>query len=159
MIAIDRIKELLPHRYPMLLIDRVTELVPGERLAAVKAVTVNEPWYRSLPPGADEAAHDYPAALLVESWCQAAGLLAGAAPASAGGVPLLGGLSKVRFRGRVRPGDVIEHRVRIVRDYGENLIFEGESLLADRTVVEVGRATVALRTGHLPLVRHETTRR
>ncbi|CAM5265594.1 hypothetical protein SCALM49S_01164 [Streptomyces californicus] len=46
--SISGIKQVLPHRYPMLLVDRVDELVPGERLTARKAVTANEPWYQDL---------------------------------------------------------------------------------------------------------------
>jgi 3-hydroxyacyl-[acyl-carrier-protein] dehydratase len=148
-IGVGALKEILPHRYPMLLVDRVTELVPGERLTAVKAVTCNEPWYRALPPGVDEHAHHYPAVLLVESWCQAAGVLgARSAPsleADGGRVPLLAGVADVRIRGHVRPGDVVEHQVRLVRDFGDTLIFGGESTVAGRPVVEIGRATMALR--------------
>ncbi len=45
MIDARGIRDLLPHRYPMLLVDRVIELVPGERIVAIKAVSCNEPWY------------------------------------------------------------------------------------------------------------------
>ncbi|MFG3051493.1 3-hydroxyacyl-ACP dehydratase FabZ family protein [Kitasatospora sp. NPDC048239] len=160
MITIDRIKELLPHRYPMLLVDRVTDVVPGERLTALKAVTANEPWYQELPPNAAEAAHDYPAVLLLESWCQAAGLLGGAGGQAAGDdrVLLLGAVADVRFTGRVRPGDVVEHEVRLVRDFGENLILAGRSTVDGRTVAEIGRASMAVRPAH-SLETTEPTRR
>ncbi|MFF4412786.1 3-hydroxyacyl-ACP dehydratase FabZ family protein [Streptosporangium sp. NPDC001559] len=151
MIGVGELKKILPHRYPILLIDRVTELVPGERLTALKAVTCNEPWYRTMPPDAGEEAHDYPGVLLVESWCQAAAVLggrsAGTLRTQAGQVPLLGGVSDVRLSGHARPGDVVEHRVRLVRDFGDTLIFEGESTVAGRLIAEIGRATMALRPG------------
>jgi 3-hydroxyacyl-[acyl-carrier-protein] dehydratase len=147
MITTARIRELLPHRYPVLLVDRVSELVPGERLTAVKAVSLNEPWYQYLPPDADDDAYDYPMVLFVESWCQAAGLLASqTCPRDlTGRIPLLGGISDVRILGRVRPGDVVEHRVRLVRDFGDSLIFQGESSVAGCDVMEIGRATIAIR--------------
>ncbi|MER6808861.1 hypothetical protein ABT299_06250 [Spirillospora sp. NPDC000708] len=146
MIGADGLKGLLPHRYPMLLVDRVTEVVPGERLTALKAVTCNEPWYAALPDGAGDLAHDYPAVLLVESWCQAAGVLAGGGGREAGRVPLLGGVSDVRLVGRVRPGDVLTHHVRLIRDVADTLIFAGATTVADRPVMEVGRATMAVRS-------------
>jgi 3-hydroxyacyl-[acyl-carrier-protein] dehydratase len=147
-IGVAGLKSILPHRYPMLLLDRVTEVVPGERLVAFMAVSRNEQWYRDLPPDADERAHDYPAVLVLESWCQAAAVL-GAKSArpgqGAGRMPLLGGLTDVRVYARVRPGDVVEHRVRLTRDVGEALLLEGESTVAGRLVLRIGRATVALR--------------
>jgi 3-hydroxyacyl-[acyl-carrier-protein] dehydratase len=154
LISVGGLKEILPHRYPMLLVDRVTELVPGERLTALKAVTCNEPWYRALPHGAGERAHDYPVVLLVESWCQAAAILgswtAQETDARADRVPLIGGISDVRLTGRARPGDVVEHRIWIARDFGHTLIFEGQSTVAGRPVVEIGQMTLALRpAGHV----------
>ncbi len=146
MTGTEWIKGVLPHRYPMLLVDRVTEVVPGERLVAIKAITLNEPWYRDLPPEADEDAHAYPTVLLVESWCQAAGLLAAAGGEELDGrIPLLGGLTGVEVPGWVHPGDVVEQRVRLVKDLGGNLLFSGESTVAGRTVLLIGSAAVALR--------------
>lgn len=149
MIGVAELKALLPHRYPMLLLDRVTEMVPGKRLVALMAVGRNEPWYQNLPPTADERAHDYPAALLVESWCQAAAVLgAHCAPpgeAADGRVPLLGGLTDVRLYGQVRPGDIVEHQVRLIRDLGDAQLLEGGSSVAGRPVLRVGRAAVATR--------------
>ncbi|MEU6479397.1 beta-hydroxyacyl-ACP dehydratase [Streptomyces sp. NPDC047017] len=149
MIGISGIKRVLPHRYPMLLVDRVDELVPGERLVAVKAVTVNEPWYQDLAAGADDEQHAYPSVLLVESWCQAAGVLAAWDQPNpdvlAGQVMLFGSIADVVFRRPVLPGDVLEHRVRLVRALSDTVIFEGEALVAGEPVLEVGRVVMALR--------------
>ena len=123
-IGVAGLKKLLPHRYPMLLLDRVTHVLPGESLTAIMAVGRNEPWYQDLPPSADERDHDYPAVLAVESWCQAAaalGALSATTPpgeAAAARIPLLAGLADVSLYGCARPGDVVEHRVRIVRNFG-----------------------------------------
>lgn len=69
MIDASGIHALLPHRYPMLLVDRVDVIEPGVRLQAVKAVSVNEPWYAGFfGTGNAGTEVSYPMALLVESW-------------------------------------------------------------------------------------------
>lgn len=146
--GVERIVRAIPHRYPMLLVDRVTSIVPGESVVATKAVTVNEPWYRSVPAGAPAAAYAYPPALLIESWCQASALLpAWDAPVGVddGTLALFGGMSDLVFHGAVYPGDVLEHHARVDRSFGDTWIFEGRTLVAGRTVLTVGRVMMACR--------------
>ncbi len=69
---IKRVMAALPHRYPMLLVDRVEELVVGERIAAIKAVTINEDYFNGHFPGRPIM----PGVLIVEALAQAAGVLA-----------------------------------------------------------------------------------
>jgi 3-hydroxyacyl-[acyl-carrier-protein] dehydratase len=136
---------LLPHRYPMLLVDRVVDLVPGERITAVKAVTLNEPWYADLTP---DTPLDYPSPLLVESWGQSAGLLATSSPdigAPEGQIMLFGSVADAEFHLPVLPGDVIEHRVRISRALTDSVVFEGSSHRGDETVMTVTRMVMAFR--------------
>jgi 3-hydroxyacyl-[acyl-carrier-protein] dehydratase len=146
MIGPQQIREILPHRYPMLLLDCVDEIVAGERLRARKAITMNEPWYRGLEPSAE---HAYPAVLLVESWGQAAGILAVAdgqdAKVRPDTIMLLGSISDVRFHGPVLPGDTVKHEIRLMRVLSDTMMFEGESRVDGRVVLEVGRAVMALR--------------
>ncbi|MEV6521573.1 beta-hydroxyacyl-ACP dehydratase [Longispora sp. NPDC051575] len=141
----DEIRTLLPHRYPMLLVDRVTHLEPGRALTATKAVTANEPWF------ADGRSLAYPQVLVIESWCQAASLLAaGALRDTPGGdrlVPLFGAISRITFHRPVGPGDLLEHRVRLLRAVSDTWMFEGEATVADETVLTVERVTIALRPG------------
>ncbi|GKQ38397.1 3-hydroxyacyl-ACP dehydratase FabZ family protein [Streptomyces sp. A012304] len=137
----------LPHRYPMLLVDRVVELVPGERIRAVKAVTVNEPWYAGAAPDADLA---YPPSLLIESWGQTAGLLTvvgGGAPQ--GQVMLFGSVADAEFHHPVLPGDVIEHRVTVARTFTDSVVFEGSSHRGDLTVMTVAQMVMAFRPAEL----------
>ncbi|KUJ66205.1 beta-hydroxyacyl-ACP dehydratase [Streptomyces albus subsp. albus] len=145
----NEIKRVLPHRFPMLLVDRVTELVPGERLTALKAVSVNEPWYEKLGDKAAEEEYHYPSVLLVESWCQSAGVLVAWEDPNpdvlSGQVMLFGGISDVEFPHPVRPGDVVEHRVTLSRSFGDTIIFEGESVVGDQVVLRVDRVTMAMR--------------
>ncbi|MDJ0382294.1 3-hydroxyacyl-ACP dehydratase FabZ family protein [Streptomyces sp. G-G2] len=141
--SLPRVTDLLPHRYPMLLVDRVLELLPGEYIRAVKAVTHNEPWYQGMSPGSPL---DYPPSLLIESWGQTAGLLASAiADAPVGQVMLFGSVADAEFHRPVRPGELIEHRVRITRALTDSVIFEGTSHRGDETVMSVTRMVMAFR--------------
>jgi beta-hydroxyacyl-ACP dehydratase FabZ len=100
---IQKIMELMPHRYPFLLVDRVLEMVPGEKIVAVKNVTINEPFFSGHFPGLPVM----PGVLIVEAMAQAGGVLylAGAPPAEKGTVFYFMGMDKVRFRKPVVPGD------------------------------------------------------
>ena len=104
MMDIDKIMELLPHRYPFLMIDRVEEVDPGVRAVAVKCVTVNEPQFQGHFP----ATPIMPGVLICEAFAQTAGIVALSAHEDlAGRTVYLLGLDKVRFRKPVRPGDRI----------------------------------------------------
>ncbi|WP_228449504.1 3-hydroxyacyl-ACP dehydratase FabZ family protein [Streptomyces alkaliterrae] len=158
------IRGRLPHRFPMLLVDRVLSVEPERSLVANKAVSCNEPWYAAGPTGHGDtasaaAAFGYPGTLLVESWCQSAGVLATWESPNPdvleGDVMLFGGMSGVEFHHPVLPGQVLEHRVRQERRVGETVMFEGESLVDGRTVMTVGRITMAFRPARV--LRPETS--
>ncbi|MFD9426068.1 MULTISPECIES: 3-hydroxyacyl-ACP dehydratase FabZ family protein [unclassified Streptomyces] len=146
MITSAGVRALLPHRYPMLLVDRV--LTAGaEDIRSLKAVTLNEPWYARLGPQPAEADFAYPEVLLVESWTQTAGLLA---QRLAGGgnddrTMLFGSMRDVSFHRRVFPGDVVEHHARLQRAVNDTVIFEGSSRVGDEPVLTIGAITVAFR--------------
>ncbi|MFJ2847505.1 3-hydroxyacyl-ACP dehydratase FabZ family protein [Streptomyces griseofuscus] len=143
------VKQRIPHRYPMLLVDRVVGLAPERELTALKAVTCNEPWYAAVTDEAGDSAYDYPAALVIESWCQAASLLlSGGEPTRPdldGALLLFGGMSGVRLLRPVRPGDVMRHRVRLSRSFGDTFTFEGESTVDGERVLEVDQIVIAVR--------------
>jgi 3-hydroxyacyl-[acyl-carrier-protein] dehydratase len=149
MITVDEIKRVLPHRYPMLLVDRITELVPGERASGLKAVTCNEPWYEAVPDTAPAEAYHYPWTVLLESWCHVAGVLVAWEDPNPdvldGMAMLLGGVTDAEYHRPVLPGDVVEHHVRLARQVGETYMFEGESLVGDATVLTVGRLVMTMR--------------
>jgi 3-hydroxyacyl-[acyl-carrier-protein] dehydratase len=144
----DAIRALLPHRYPMLLVDRVLDAAPGQHLTAVKAISVNEPWYAE---GGDPA---YPPVLVIESWGQAAGVLALLGDSGKdvldGRVMLFGSMSGVDIHRPVFPGDVLEHHVRVFRALGETVIFEGDCVVAGQPVLTVGRMVMAFRPAQDP---------
>lgn len=141
------IKRLLPHRYPILLVDRVLDAVPGTSLVATKAVTANEPCYAAMRD--DPGDHAYPPALLIESWCQAAGLLVCLDMPNPdvldGKVTLFVGINDLRLTRRVRPGDLVTHHVRLVRALSNEAVLEGEATVAGETVLTVDYVIIALR--------------
>lgn len=146
------VRELLPHRYPILLVDQVLELSPGESIVATKAVSANEPWYARLGPDLTPGDLAYPSMLLIESWAQAAGILANTSPDRTAGkseVMLFGSASGVSFGAPVMPGDVLRHRVRLVRVLDGTVFVEGDSQVGDRTVLTVEQGVMAFRASGL----------
>jgi 3-hydroxyacyl-[acyl-carrier-protein] dehydratase len=109
---IKRIMELLPHRYPFLLIDRVIDVEPGERLVAIKNVTINEPFFTGHFPQKPVM----PGVLIAEALAQATGLLAmDTADVAGAGIYYLVGLDKTRFKRPVVPGDQLQLEVSILK--------------------------------------------
>lgn len=107
------ITELLPHRYPFLLIDRVLELVDGERLVALKNVTSNEPYFQGHFPGHPVM----PGVLICEAVAQAGALLAhkSTGGVASGSTLFLTGVDQFRFRRPIVPGDQLRIQVSIAR--------------------------------------------
>ncbi len=97
------IMELLPHRYPFLLIDKITRFRPGESITALKNVTINEPFFQGHFPGRPVM----PGVLIIEAMAQAGGVLSHLTVGDVKPKPLyfLAGVSNTRFRQTVLPGD------------------------------------------------------
>ena len=110
---IHEILQYLPHRYPFLLVDRVTELVEGEHIVAIKNVTMNEPFF----PGHFPHHPVMPGVLIVEAMAQAAAVLSfktmGALPDD-DSVVYFAGIDGVRFKRTVTPGDQLVMTVTIL---------------------------------------------
>ena len=111
---INKVKEFLPHRYPFLLIDRVTEMEKGQSMSALKNVTANEPFFQGHFPGQPIM----PGVLILESMAQATGLLAfySMGEGRESKIYMLLGIDKARFRGQVIPGDQIILNVSLKRN-------------------------------------------
>ncbi|MFT8469724.1 3-hydroxyacyl-ACP dehydratase FabZ [Oenococcus sp.] len=103
----EEIQAVLPHRYPMLLVDKVLELVPGESITAQKNVTINEEFFQGHFPGNPVM----PGVLIVESLAQAGAIALLKMDRFTGKTPYFGGVDKVKFRRMVRPGDVLKLEV------------------------------------------------
>ena len=101
-IDIQEILELLPHRYPMLLVDRIVEIAEdGQSLVGLKNVSMNEPFFQGHYPGLPIM----PGVLIIECMAQVGAILASRVPSLYGLVPLIGAIDSAKFRRPVRPGD------------------------------------------------------
>ena len=131
---INKIMELLPHRYPFLLVDRVTGLEAGVSLQAIKNVTINEPFFQGHFPGQPVM----PGVLILEAMAQGTGLLAfsGLIDAHESKLYMLVGIDKARFRGQVTPGDQLQLDVRLKRHMRGIGMFECRALVDDEVVAE-----------------------
>ena len=108
------IMEILPHRYPMLLVDKITELVPMDYAVGIKCVTMNEPQFTGHFPGKPIM----PGALICEAMAQVGGVCLQYPEENRGYIPMFTGMDKVRFRSPVVPGDVMVMRAKIERVHG-----------------------------------------
>ncbi|MFC2948872.1 3-hydroxyacyl-ACP dehydratase FabZ [Virgibacillus sediminis] len=111
---IEQIKETIPHRYPFLLVDKVTEMEEGKRVVGLKNVSVNEPFFQGHFP-------DYavmPGVLIIEALAQVGAIGVLGMEANKGKLGFLAGVDKCRFKRQVRPGDQLQLEVDIVRIKG-----------------------------------------
>src|SRR5580658_7338643 len=100
---IEEIRALLPHRYPLLLVDRVVEITPGQRIVGYKNVTINEPFFDGHFPGQAVM----PGVLILESMAQVAALMMLCLPEHQGKLAMLARLDNARFLQPVVPGDAL----------------------------------------------------
>jgi UDP-3-O-[3-hydroxymyristoyl] N-acetylglucosamine deacetylase / 3-hydroxyacyl-[acyl-carrier-protein] dehydratase len=109
---IKRILELLPHRFPMLLVDRVIEMDPGKRIVALKAVTMNEPFFPGHFPGRPVL----PGVLQLEAMAQAGAILLMLnEEAGSKRLPFFMSMDKVKFRRAVEPGEMLRIEIDVLR--------------------------------------------
>jgi 3-hydroxyacyl-[acyl-carrier-protein] dehydratase len=124
-LEIDRILQILPHRYPFVLVDRVTQVVAGERISGHKCVTIGEPWFVGHFP-----AHPImPGVLIVEALAQIGGILAYATEPfdASNSLMYFLGIDKAKFRRPVTPGDRLDLEVSIVHHRTNVWKFHGEA--------------------------------
>ena len=101
---IDQIEALLPHRYPFLLVDKITDCQPGQSARGLKCVTANEPFFQGHFPGYKVM----PGVLIIEALAQVGAVAILTVPENRGKLALFGGIKNARFKQQVRPGDVLE---------------------------------------------------
>lgn len=113
-LSVDEIKEIIPHRYPFLLIDQVVDYEPGKFADARKCVTVNEPFFQGHFPQYPVM----PGVLIIEALAQTGAVALLSMPANKGKIALFGGIKNARFKKQVRPGDVLELHCELTRMHG-----------------------------------------
>ena len=143
-IGIEQIKEILPHREPFLMVDRVDELVPGKSAKCVKAVSGNE-WYFL---GHFAQKKVMPGVLIVEAMAQTGAVLMSKTlnVDRAGKTILFTSVDNCRFRQPVRPGDVLRMHVKVLRARGGLFKFEGKAMVGDKTAAEAEFAAMLVET-------------
>ena len=131
---IRKIMALLPHRYPFLLVDRVMELEPGDRIIAMKNVTINEPFFQGHFPGEPVM----PGVLIIEAMAQAGGLLAYESGNADNHSQLIYfmGMDRVRFRKPVVPGDQLIFEAKILKMRAKAAKMAGTASVDNQLVAE-----------------------
>ena len=129
---INEIKRILPHRYPFLLVDKVLRLAENQ-IAAVKNVTINEPFFQGHFPQEPIM----PGVLQVEAMAQTAGIWAIKRKGLDSNTSVyFMTIDKVKFRKPVRPGDVLHLKVEIVKTSGSRITFQGNAYVEGALVSE-----------------------
>ncbi|MDP2498575.1 MAG: 3-hydroxyacyl-ACP dehydratase FabZ [Candidatus Palauibacterales bacterium] len=133
MLDVDEILNYLPHRYPFLLVDRIVEFEPGERITGLKNVTINEPFFQGHFPG-----HPImPGVLIVEAMAQVGGLLLmDEFEDPEDKLVFFMSMSDVKFRRPVRPGDQLRFEVEMVHFRGRVCRVRGVGRVDGETAAE-----------------------
>jgi 3-hydroxymyristoyl/3-hydroxydecanoyl-(acyl carrier protein) dehydratase len=131
------VQDLLPHRAPFLLIDRITAIEPGRRATGVKQITGNEWCMRGVP------SHPFPHTLVLEALAQlSAGVMSGLTDAPAGAVGYFMGLSNVKLRGDVYVGDTMELVCTLIQYRRSICRTRGEAFVRGRRMVRAELTTI-----------------
>ena len=131
--AVEEIHQLLPHRYPFALVDRIIEYIPGKKAVGIKNVSFNEPHFQGHFPGRPIM----PGVLIVEAMAQVGGVVLTQMPQAEGGLFVFAGIDKVRFRRPVTPGDQLVMTVELLRLRGRRFgKMYGQALVGDQLVAE-----------------------
>jgi len=131
------IQEIIPHRYPFLLVDRITEVVKNEFLSGYKNVSISENVFQGHFPG-----HPiYPGVMILEGMAQAGGILAFQSmemtkEEAAQKVVYFMSIDKAKFRAPVKPGDRLEYRISVMKHKGAIWMLKGEAFVDDKMVAE-----------------------
>jgi 3-hydroxyacyl-[acyl-carrier-protein] dehydratase len=130
---VEQIKKLLPHRVPMLLVERLTDIVPLQSATGYKAVSINEPWFTGHFP--DRAV--MPGVLIVEAMAQTAGaLVVHSLKAEISSAVYFMAIDSARFRKPVIPGQLLRMPVKKLRQRGPVWKFEGQAFVGDDLCAE-----------------------
>ena len=133
------IKKYIRNRYPLLMVDKVTRVVKGDSIIAVKNITGNETCYKDIPIDHDNIeAYAYPVTLIIESFCQVAGILAGVTVSNEtvgnNNIVLFGSISDCVLLEDAYPGDTLEHHANIIKITSDAAVIGGEIWIKNKNV-------------------------
>ena len=112
MLDSNQIQQIIPHRHPFLLIDKITELESGKRAVAIKAVTATEPHFAGHFP----EEHVMPGVLIIEALAQTGAVAMLSLEKNKGKIAYFAGINKARFKSKVKPGDLLVLEVEIIKE-------------------------------------------
>ena len=132
------IQNILPHRYPFLLVDRITELTPGQYIEGLKNVSISEPVFQGHFPG-----HPiYPGVMIIEGMAQAGGVLAFKSIDNASQeeiqnkVVYFMSIDKAKFRSPVTPGDQLVYKINVIKNKGAVWQLDAKAYVDDKMVAQ-----------------------
>lgn len=128
----EQIKSIIPHRYPMLLVDTVEDYAPGEFAVGIKNVSANEPFFQGHFP----TYAVMPGVLIVEALAQTGAVALLSLPENQGKLAFFGGIKKAKFRQQVVPGDQLRLEVTLTRRIGPAGIGEAKAYVGDKVACE-----------------------
>ena len=134
---VTEIQEILPHRYPFLLVDRVTDIVKGESILSYKNVSISEPVFQGHFPG-----HPiYPGVMILEGMAQAGGILAFKSmdltpEDTLNKVVYSMSIDKAKFRAPVKPGDKLEYKITVLKNKGPIWVLKGKAYVDGKLTSE-----------------------
>src|SRR5512135_2215300 len=131
MMNINEIMKFLPHRYPFLLVDRITDLKPGVSATGLKNVTMNEPFFQGHFPGQPIM----PGVLIIEAMAQVAGVMAFSSGMEGKSVYFMS-IDNVKFRRPIVPGDQVIMDIKVLKQRGNVWKFSGSATVEGKVVSE-----------------------
>lgn len=134
LLDINQIQEIIPHRYPFLLVDQILELESGKRAVGRKNVTINEPFFQGHFPGYPVM----PGVLIVEALAQVGAVAVLSMEENKGKLAFFAGIDEFRFKDQVKPGDTLELTVELTRLRGTIGKGQGTATVNGKVVAEGG---------------------
>ena len=128
----NQIQEIIPHRYPFLLIDRIDELEPGKRALGVKCISANEMQFMGHFP----QQHVMPGVLIIEALAQVGAVAILSLEANKGKIAYFAGIKSAKFRQKVIPGDVLTLETELIKVKGSIGVGKAVAKLGDKVAVE-----------------------
>ena len=131
MLGIKEIQEIIPHRHPFLLVDKIEELEPGKRAVGYKAVTYDESFFKGHFPQEPVM----PGVLTVEALAQTGAVAILSQEENKGKVAYFGGINKCKFKGKIVPGDKVRLETKIIKQKGPVGVGEAIASVDGKVVV------------------------
>ena len=132
MLDSNQIQEIIPHRYPFLLVDRILELESGKRAVGIKAVTASEYYFQGHFP----EEHVMPGVLIIEALAQTGAVCMLSVEENKGKIAYFAGINKARFKAKVKPGDVLTLEVELIKSRANIGIGKAIAKIGDKVAVE-----------------------